>query len=148
MYNELEKYLLGYLPSNYWYDEGVDIARDIISNFKEDDWKQLLERLSAQDIEWKKKIAYCLYDKSNKYELLALLELLDTEDEELFEICLDSLSSFIDKESAELFTNNTENISKIQDLLQNSSKPTQVMLEDLLNKVKEFTGDKPSSIEL
>ena len=54
MYNELEEYLLGYLPADYWYDEGVDIARDIISGFKEDDWKQLSERLSLQNNEWKK----------------------------------------------------------------------------------------------
>ena len=77
MYDKLEKYLLGYLPSNYWYDEGVDIAQDIISNFTDDDWKLLLERLSKQDIEWKKKLAYCLYDDNNKYELLVLLELLN-----------------------------------------------------------------------
>ena len=46
MYSELEEYLMGYLPANYWYDEGVDIARNIISNFKDNDWKQLSERLS------------------------------------------------------------------------------------------------------
>ena len=77
MYDKLKKYLLGYLPENYWYDEGVDIARDIISNFTENDWKLLLEQLSEQNIEWKKKLAYCLYDDSNKYELLVLLELLN-----------------------------------------------------------------------
>lgn len=43
MYNELDKYLLGYLPMDYWYDEGVDIARKIISDLKECDWKMLLE---------------------------------------------------------------------------------------------------------
>ena len=52
MYDKLKKYLLGYLPENYWYDEGVDIARDIISNFTENDWKLLLEQLSEQNIEW------------------------------------------------------------------------------------------------
>ncbi|MGL4393734.1 MAG: hypothetical protein ACRCS8_00700 [Brevinema sp.] len=142
MYNELEKYLTGYLPPNYWYDEGVDIAQDMISNFKDDDWKQLLERLSIQDIEWKKKLAYCLYDESNKYELIALLELIDTKDEELFEICLDSLRNFINKESVDFFINNSEIVSRIEKLLHNADKPTQVVIADLLNKISEFTENK------
>lgn len=142
MYDELEKYLLGYLPANYWYDEGVDIAQDMISNFKDDDWKQLLEQLSKQNIEWKKKLAYCLYNDSNEYELLTLLELIDTRDEELLEITLDSLRDFINKETADFFINNSDIIRRIKELYYNSGKPTQVIIVDLLNKINGFAGDK------
>ncbi len=138
MYNELDKYLLGYLPMDYWYDEGVDIAREIISDFKECDWKMLLEEISNKDIEWKKKIAYCLYNCDNKHELLLLLELLDTEDEELFEISLDSLRSFINKETVEFLINNPAAICKIKELYYNSDGPTQIMLKDLIGKINGY----------
>ena len=142
MYSELEEYLLGYLPADYWYDEGVDIARDIISGFKEDDWKELSERLSLQNNEWKKKLAYCLYDEDNNFELQTLLKLLDTNDEELFEICLDSLRSFINKDNAGYVINNPEMIGNIKKLYNKSSRPTQVMLSDFLKKLSQFTEDQ------
>ena len=93
MYTKLENYLSGYFHTNYWYDEGVEIAQDIISNFTDKDWEQLLKKLPKQNMEWKKKLAYCLYNDKNKYELLTLIELLHTEDKELLEIVLDSLRS-------------------------------------------------------
>lgn len=142
MYEELEKYLLGYLPANYWYDEGVDIAQDILSNFENEDWKKLLQQLSDQDTEWKKKLAYCLYNDGNKYKLLILLELVDTKDEELLEITLDSLRTFINKETAIFFLNHPEIIRRIKELYCNSGKPTQIILVDLFNKINEFTQDK------
>ena len=123
MYDELNKYLSGYFTIDYWYDEGVDIAREIISEFKESDWKMLLEEISKKDVEWKKRIAYCLYDRDNKYEWLLLLELIDTEDDELLEISLDSLRSFINKETT--------------GSLIDSGRPTQIMLEDLIKKINE-----------
>ena len=141
MYDKLEKYLLGYLPSNYWYDEGVDIAQGIISNFTDDDWELLLERLPKQDIEWKKKLAYCLYDDSNKYELLVLLELLNTDDDELLEISLDSLRDFITKETVDFLFNNPQIVKRIKELYHNSSKPTQIILEDFINKINRFVED-------
>lgn len=51
MYDEFEKYLLGEFNINYWYDEGVNIAQDMIYNFKDNDWEHLLRRLSEQNIE-------------------------------------------------------------------------------------------------
>lgn len=147
MYNDFEKYLSGYLPTNYWYDEGVDIAQDMISDFKDDDWNQLLKRLCKQNIEWKKKLAYCLYDDGNKYQLLTLLKLIETEDEELLEISLDSLRDFVNKEIADFFINNSKIIRDINQLYYKSSKPTQVILADLINKINEFTEDKLTLID-
>ncbi len=141
MYDELEKYLSGYFYPNYWYDEGVDIAQDIISHFTDDDWKLLLERLSKQDMEWKKRLAYCLYDNSNPYELSVLLELLNTDDDELLEISLDSLRDFISKETIDFLLHNPQMIKRIKELYYNSSKPTQMMLKDFMNKINKFIED-------
>lgn len=138
MYDELNKYLSGFFTTDYWYDEGVDIAREIISDFKEDDWKMLLQELSKKDAEWKKRIAYCLYNCDHKYECLLLLELLDTEDDELFEISLDSLRSFINKETIEFLIKNPAVICRIKKLYYNSGRPTQIILKDLIKKINEY----------
>lgn len=141
MYNELEKYLSGYFYPNYWYDEGVDTAQDMISHFTDDDWKLLLERLSKQDVEWKKKLAYCLYDNRNPYELSVLLELLNTDDDELLEISIDSLRDFISKETVDYLLHNPQIMKQIKKLYHNSSKPTQMILKDFMNKINKFIED-------
>ena len=137
MYDELDKYLSGYFPIDHWYDEGVDIAREIILDLKECDWKMLLEEISKKDVEWKKRIAYCLYDRDNKYEGLLLLELIDTEDDELLEISLDSLRSFINKETIVSLINDPAVICKIKKLYHDPGRPTQIMLKDLIEKINE-----------
>ena len=50
VYDRLDKYLSGYLPMDYWYDEGVDIAREIIADLKPCDWEMLLEKVSTKDV--------------------------------------------------------------------------------------------------
>ncbi|MBS5955289.1 MAG: hypothetical protein KIC73_00090 [Clostridiales bacterium] len=45
MYNEFDKYLLGYFTDDYWYDEGFTIARDMLSEFSDNDWLKLQEEV-------------------------------------------------------------------------------------------------------
>ncbi len=140
MYTKLENYLSGYFHTNYWYDEGVEIAQDIISNFTDKDWEQLLKKLPKQNMEWKKKLAYCLYNDKNKYELLTLIELLHTEDKELLEIVLDSLRSFMNQESTNFLMHDTEIVNQIKNLYyHNTSRIIHIMLTDLVYKINQFT---------
>ena len=130
----------GYFHTNYWYDEGVEIAQDIISNFTDKDWEQLLKKLPKQNMEWKKKLAYCLYNDKNKYELLTLIELLHTEDKELLEIVLDSLRSFMNQETTNFLMHDTEIVNQIKNLYyHNTSRIIHIMLTDLVYKINQFT---------
>ena len=138
VYDRLDKYLSGYLPMDYWYDEGVDIAREIIADLKPCDWEMLLEKVSTKDVEWKKKIAYCLYDRDKEYGSSLLLELLDTEDEELFEIALDSLRGFVDKEIAVSLVRDPVLISKMVKLYHDAGKPPRAVLDDLAKKINGY----------
>ena len=140
MYTKLENYLSGYFHTNYWYDEGVEIAQDIISNFTDKDWEHLLKKLPKQNMEWKKKLAYCLYNDKNKYELLTLIELLHTEDKELLEIVLDSLRSFMNQETTNFLMHDTEIVNQIKNLYyHNTSRIIHIMLTDLVYKINQFT---------
>lgn len=40
MFAELDEYAL-----DYWYDEGLSIAQNVLIQFTEGDWKQLKEQL-------------------------------------------------------------------------------------------------------
>ena len=50
---------------------------------------------------------------------------------------LDSLRSFINKDNAGYVINNPEMIGNIKKLYNKSSRPTQVMLSDLLKKLRK-----------
>lgn len=95
MYNEFDKYLFGYFTDDYWYDEGFSIAREMLSKFRDEDWLKLQDELLKKDIEWQKKLAYCIDNTSLMYELETLLTLSMVEDNELFNICIDALRSFV-----------------------------------------------------
>jgi hypothetical protein len=95
MYNEFDKYISGYFNDDYWYDEGFLIAREILSEFRDEDWLKLQDELIRKDIKWQKKLAYCIDNTSKLCELEVLLNLLTIKDEELFNICIDSLRSFM-----------------------------------------------------
>ncbi len=139
MYQKLEDYLSGYFYADYWYDEGVDIAQNIISNFTKQDWEQLQNQLSKQTVEWKKRLAYCLYDTTNPYQFLTLVKLLDTEEKELLEITLDSLRDFINQETVRFLQQNTNVISQIKKLYNdNTSKIIHIMLTDFIHKMYQF----------
>ena len=68
--------------------------------------------------------------------------MLNTDNEELLEISLDSLRDFVNKKNANFFTNNSQIINQIKRLYYNSNKPTQIILIDLINKINKFTENK------
>lgn len=62
--------------------------------FSLNDWGELSKQVLNKLIEWQRKIAYCLDNECNEYEFHILLDLLNTNDAELFEICIDTLRSY------------------------------------------------------
>lgn len=77
MFDEFDKYIFEFAVEDfavdYWYDEGVDIAENMLCEFEENDWKMLLEVVSERTVEWKKRLAYCMHDKSDFNQLRVLL---------------------------------------------------------------------------
>lgn len=137
MFNEFDKYISEFAEENfavnYWYDEGVDMAEKMLCEFKEDDWKILLEKVSERTIEWQKRLAYCMHDKNNLNQLKVLLNLIETDDSELFEIVVDSLRSFTSKESLNLIQVDSRIISKIEELMCKAGDATRRVFEEFLN---------------
>lgn len=138
MFDEFDKYILEFAVEDfavdYWYDEGVDIAENMLREFSNNDWKSLLEIIPKRTVEWQKLLAYCMHDGSDLNQLAVLLKLVGTEDSELFEIVVDSLRGFTSKESLNLIQNNSQVVSKIKELLPKAGETTKRVFEEFLKK--------------
>lgn len=136
MFDEFDKYILEFTMEDfavdYWYDEGVDIAENMICEFEDNDWKTLLEAVSKRTVEWQKRLAYCMHDGNNLNQLKVLLELVDTDDSELFEIVVDSLRGFTNEENLNLIQGDLRIVSKIKELMPKAGDATKKVFEEFL----------------
>lgn len=138
MFDEFDKYILEFAGEdfafNYWYDEGADIAENMLYEFDDNDWKTLIETIPKRTTEWQKRLAYCMHDESDLNQLSVLLRLVDTDDSELFEIVVDSLRSFTSEESLSLLQNDSQIVSKIKNLLPKVGDVAKRVFQEFLKK--------------
>ncbi|WP_422659852.1 hypothetical protein ACK8P5_04825 [Paenibacillus sp. EC2-1] len=136
MYKELNNLLSADTTVDSWYDDGCVIANEILEDFTPSDWDELSNQVPNKPVEWQKKLAYCLDNECNMYELNILISLLSTNDVELFEICIDTLRSFTTQESKEMILDNPIILQRVNNiLLHTSSLPVKSMLQDFLSKI-------------
>lgn len=135
MFEELDRYIKEFeaddFAADYWYDEGVLIAEDMLQKFESNDWESLIQVLPKRTIGWKRRLAYCLNDSNDLKQLETLLILIDTDDTELFEISVDSLRSF--KDNQFMMQNNNQIIKKIETLMPKVGAVTKKIFQDFLN---------------
>ena len=136
MFDEFDKYIFEFAVEDfavdYWYDEGVGIAENMLCEFEKNDWKMLLEVVSERTVEWQKRLAYCMHDKSDLNQLKVLLNLVETDDSELFEIVVDSLRGFTGEESLNLIQTDSRIVSKIEELMPKVGDATKKVFEEFL----------------
>ncbi|MFD1991962.1 hypothetical protein ACFSGI_18475 [Paenibacillus nicotianae] len=135
MYRELDNLLSANTTVDSWYNDGCTIASEILSEFNKEDWGKLSIEIFNKSLEWQKKIAYCLDSNCNIYELKILLSLLETKDEELFQICIDTLRSFTTSENKQMIIKNASILQRINNLLPKSGIAVKKVLEDFVIKI-------------
>lgn len=136
MFDKFDSYILEFIKDDfsvdYWYDEGASIAENMLSEFKTNDWELLFKAVPERTIEWKKRLAYCLHDGDDINQLKILLELIETEDSELFELVVDSLRSFKKNGNLNWIQTNSQIISRIDELTPKAGVVTNRVFEDFL----------------
>lgn len=136
MFDEFDKYILDFAVEDfavdYWYDEGVYIAENMICEFSNNDWDLLLEIIPKRTVEWQKRLAYCMHDGDDLKQLSVLLKLVGTDDSELFEIVVDSLRSFTSKECLNLIQADSQVVLKIRELLPKVGETAKRVFEEFL----------------
>lgn len=135
MYKELDNLLSADTTVDSWYDDGCVIASEMLSEFNPSDWADLSNQVHNKPIEWQRKLAYCLDNECNVNEFNILLSLLSTNDEELFEICIDTLRSFENEEIKKMILDNPKILERVNDLLHTASVPVKKMLQDFLSNI-------------
>ncbi len=131
MFDELDRLLAYNDTTDYWYDEGFCYAQNILSNFSVGDWKQLSDIILSEDLEYQKKLVYCLDGENEVYELEIIEKLMSVGDEELFIMCVDSLRNF----DSNYLKKNPSVISMIKAKSDTSEKLSSIVYDDFLEKV-------------
>ncbi|MGE6629196.1 hypothetical protein [Bacillus sp. NPDC077027] len=140
MYKELDNLLSADTTVDSWYDDGCVIASEILLEFSLNDWEKLSNQILSKPIEWQRKIAYCLDNECNEYELNILMTLLNTNDTELFEICIDTLRSYSSEVSKKMILNNPQILKRVNHLLSTANPPVRIILQDFLSKIDHTRG--------
>lgn len=135
MYKELDTLLLEQSSEDAWYDYYCEIACQMLTEFSVMDWEELSNQALGKPIEWQRKLAYILDNEMSMHELNILISLLDVKDEELFEICVDTLRSYSSPESKERILAVPQILQRIDSLLPTASLPVKKILQDFLAKM-------------
>lgn len=98
---------------DYWYDVGVNDAMALLEQFSELDWKLLGENILDKSLEWQKRVVYCFEEENDVREISIVLSLIETTDQELFDMCVDSLRFLINEENKNYIINNNELMKKL-----------------------------------
>lgn len=134
MYNELDELLLEETTVDSWYDDGFSIAQDILNQFSNDDWQELSNEVLKKDLDWQKKLVYCLDNQMIEEELNIICKLILIDDEELFEMCIDALRAFDNELGHSFIKKNPQIIIEVEKKINITGNATKRMLEDFLRK--------------
>ncbi|MGG4439260.1 hypothetical protein [Brevibacillus fortis] len=135
MYEELDEYLSGEFTTDYWYDEGFSIAREMLEEFNNNDWEKLLNAILLKSTEWQVRYAYCVDNDINDDAVVKSLLLLSTvDDEELFTTCVDSLRVILNSTNIGLVSNDEAIMQRIKEILPKCGMATRKIFEDFIKK--------------
>ena len=132
MYTELDDLLEQNTTIDAWYDDGFLIARSILNDFSQNDWNMLKNNILNKDLEWQKKLAYSISNKIIIDELDILMELLKINNDELTEICIDSLKLYCIPKFENIIKNNPNVLKIIHDKNNFQSNFTRTVIEQVM----------------
>ncbi len=130
--------------NEFWLEDGIEDAEEILNEFWDEDWDDLIRALPGLTVTWKKRIAFCLYDKDSPYHLIVLQELVKTNDKELFVLALHFMNRF---DSIPAESQNTIR-EKIEKFMPESTSLDRITYDRFLSKFgdgKNSNGLSPSS---
>lgn len=98
MFAEYEDYLRQDFSINFWSDEGICAACEILSKFSDEDWNTLAQRWRGNTNDWKVRCAETIDSHSSQLVMEILLDMLEEADSDVVVAAADSLRSFTQAE--------------------------------------------------
>lgn len=132
MYRELDNLLSEEATIDSWYDDGFLIAQNIMNDFSRNDWEKLSNNVLNKDLEWQKKLVYCLDNQIIQEELEIIGKLFCIKDDELLEMCIDVLRSFDNEMGHKYVTMHPKIIEEAKKRMDMAGNATKRMLQSFL----------------
>jgi hypothetical protein len=95
VFQDFDKYLASSFSVDYWSDEGIGIAENILSELSIEDWNQLKLAIRDRDPSWLIRCADVLGDRGDALAVDLLIKLSANEDVEVKIAALDSINSLL-----------------------------------------------------
>ena len=77
----------------------------MLEKFLPEDWDRLRQIIKNKPDEWKKRVIYCFDGENTEKQIEIVFDLMDTEDKELFEGCIDTLRCLINEDNRDKIKN-------------------------------------------
>ncbi|MCM3359765.1 hypothetical protein [Psychrobacillus sp. MER TA 171] len=135
MYQKVDTVLSKNSADNYFYDDEFMYVQELMSEFTNIDWENLIRVLKDKDDKYKIRLAYSINEDNGVYGFNLLLDLLN-ESDEVAEYAIDSLRSFDGEEYKKIIASNKQIKPKVERLIKNASLPSERILEAFLQQNK------------
>lgn len=132
MLKELSEYLNGDMSDDYWYDDALFICEDILKEFSDKEWNELLSVIPNETVTWRIRLAECLGDIHSPFELQCIMKMINSENNDLLVACVDSLRDMDISLLKE--TDKIEIMNQVKSLMEESSPPIKKVFEIFLKK--------------
>jgi hypothetical protein len=141
MLKKFDKYLSTKFSVDYWSDEGIGIAEEILTLFTDEDWHQLMIVCDDRDINWLVKCGETLGDHQDSRAIKVLGKLLSNSDNNVKITALDSINSSLAFSKLEGSVSNE--LKSAIEQSKSSSIIVNTMLDSLKRKLNS-TGNESS----
>lgn len=121
---------------DYWYDIGIDEAQNLLVRFLQEDWSLLRKLIKNKSVEWQKKVIYSFDGENAEQEIRVIFEVINTDDSELFEMCIDSLRCLVSENTRNLILETPELLERVQLLVLENNCMIKKIYKDFLGKIK------------
>lgn len=121
---------------DYWYDIGIDEAQNLLVRFLQEDWSLLRKLIKNKSVEWQKKVIYSFDGENAEQEIRVILEVINTDDSELFEMCVDSLRYLVNENTRNLILKTPELLERVELLVLENNCMIKKIYKDFLEKIK------------
>lgn len=124
------------VSEDYWYDVGVVEVQNMLEKFSKREW-DLLERLiKDKSVEWQKKLIYSFDDVGNEQEIKIIMKSINTDNSELFEICIDTLRCLLNEKTRKLIWEKPGLLEKVRSMAIKTDSISSTIYMDFLEKVR------------
>ncbi|MGN8060867.1 hypothetical protein ACTJK4_04295 [Ralstonia sp. 22111] len=129
MFSDFDDYLSHDFPMDYWSDEGIGIAGEMLFKFDKEAWVELTRSCAQRPVAWQLRCAEVLDLATHPAATGLLVELLASDNDSVVVAAADSLRSMGGVQIS------VHSIEKLQRLLEEGSPVTKLVLTDFFKRV-------------